>query len=120
MVWIRRISAVERLPSAIQSIGIIPNLLMDIWITFLSIRPDIVFLQEVVPVTHATIESKLSTNYDLISGAFYVDQPYYSMIMTHRARVRLQSQLVRPFATSQMGRCLIEAEVGSAPTLWYL
>ena len=79
-------------------------------------RADVVFLQEVIPITLEYLERKLP-NYEFIAES--QDTEYFTATLLRRGTVILDSNLTVPFEGSRMGRNLavVAAHIGKAKLL---
>ncbi|CAF0776626.1 unnamed protein product [Didymodactylos carnosus] len=66
-------------------------------------QPDVIFFQEVVPLTMAILESSL-TNYSSKAGG---TDMYFVAIFTKKDTVKVQREEIIPYPTTQMGRNLL-------------
>jgi len=74
------------------------------------LTPTVVFLQELVHETLAILIDKVTDKYEIISPSSS-DKDYFTAILVEKTRVKIISQKLAPFQTSQMGRDLLQLDV---------
>ncbi|XP_075389410.1 tyrosyl-DNA phosphodiesterase 2 [Tenrec ecaudatus] len=70
-------------------------------------NPDVVFLQEVIPPYYSYLR-KRATSYEIITGN---EDGYFTAIMLKKSRVKLKSQEIIPFPSTEMMRNLLRVHV---------
>ena len=76
-------------------------------------KADVVFLQEVVSASEAIIRSRMEPEYNVFTGQLWKGIPakYYTVILTRKSTVSLESKKTLDYDNSRMNRNMLTAKV---------